>query len=74
MHLFLRIFSGVADSVDPNKTASSGAVKEQCDLSLHCLHMLFCQTLLVQNLRTFTVGALYTFRNWFLCLFFAFLF
>ena len=35
MQLFLRIFSGMANSVDPDQTAPS----EQSDLDLHCLHM-----------------------------------
>ena len=37
----LKMFSGMAKSVDPDQTAP----KEQSDLGLHCLHMPFCQTL-----------------------------
>ena len=41
MQLFLKIFSGMANSVDPDQTA----LKEQSDLGLHSLHMSFCQKL-----------------------------
>ena len=41
MQVFLKILSGMANSVDPDQTAPS----EQSDLGLHCLHMSFCQTL-----------------------------
>ena len=37
MQLFLKILSGIANSVDRNQ--------EQSDLGLHCLHIPFCQTL-----------------------------
>ena len=42
MQFFLKILSGMANSVDLDQTAP----KEQSDLGLHCLHMPFCQTLL----------------------------
>ena len=35
MQLSLKILSGMANSVDPEQTAP--------DLSLHCLHIPFCQ-------------------------------
>ena len=35
----------MANSVDPDQTAPSGAVKEQSDLGLHCLHMPLSDTL-----------------------------
>ena len=38
MQLFLKILSGMANSVDPDQTAPF-------DLGLHHLHMSFCQTL-----------------------------
>ena len=41
MQLFLKIRSGMANSVDPDQTL----LQEQSDLGLHCLHMLFSQTL-----------------------------
>ena len=41
MHLSLKMFSGMANSVDPDQTAP----EEQSDLSLHCLHVAFCQKL-----------------------------
>ena len=42
MQLFLKILSGMVNSVDPDQTAPEEAV-EQSDQRLHCLHMLFCQ-------------------------------
>ena len=51
MPLFLKILSGMANSIDPDQTAPSGManridhVQEQSDLSLYCLHMIFCQQL-----------------------------
>ena len=45
MQLFLKIISGLVNSVDPDQTAPS----------LHCLHLQICQDLDVQNFRTFTV-------------------
>ena len=42
MHLFLKILSGMANSVDPDQTAP----EEQSDQGLHHLHMPFCQKLL----------------------------
>ena len=47
MNLFLKILSGMANSVDPDQTAPS-------DLGLHCLHMPFCQKLWCSKFRTFT--------------------
>ena len=35
---FLKILSGMGNSVDPDQTAQS-------DLGLHCLHIPFCQIL-----------------------------
>ena len=39
MQLFLKILSGMTNSVDPGQT------KEQSDLDLHCLHLSFCRQL-----------------------------
>ena len=41
MQLFLKMLTGMANSVDPDQTAPL----EQSDLGLHCLHMPFIQTL-----------------------------
>ena len=41
MQMSLKIFSGMANSVDPDQTAP----QEQSDLGLHCLQMPFCKTL-----------------------------
>ena len=38
MQFFLKILSGMVNSVDPDQ--------EKSDLGLHCLHMPFCQTFL----------------------------
>ena len=38
MQLFRKILSGMANSVNPDRT-----LKEQSDLSLHCSYMPFCQ-------------------------------
>ena len=49
--IFLKILGEMANSVDPDQTAPSTLIRlllqEQSDLGLHCLHMPFCQTLLV---------------------------
>ena len=51
MHLFLKIPSGMANSVDPDQTAP-----EQSDLGLHGLHMLYLvSNFNLQNFKTFTV-------------------
>ena len=42
MQLFLMIFSGIANSADPDQMAS---FREPSDLGLHCLHMPLCQKL-----------------------------
>ena len=42
MQLFLKILSGMANSVDPDQTAPS-------DLGLHCLHIPICQKLMCTN-------------------------
>ena len=39
MQLFLKMLSGMANSVDPDQIVP----KEQSDLGLHCLHTSFCQ-------------------------------
>ena len=46
MQMFLKILSGMANSVDPDQTAT----KEQSDLGLHCLHIPVCQTLVYKIL------------------------
>ena len=45
MQLFLKIPSGIANSVDPDQTVPSGAV----DLGLHCLHMPFLDRFLKKS-------------------------
>ena len=40
MHMLLKILSGMANSVDPDQTAPSGAV----DLNLHSLHVILSDT------------------------------
>ena len=53
MQLFLKMLSGMANSVDPDQTAPSQTAPEgvlQSDLGLHCFNMLFC------HLRTFTIN------------------
>ena len=39
MQLFLKLLSGMANSIDPDQTTPSGAIWS----GLHCLHMPFCQ-------------------------------
>ena len=51
MQLFLKILSGMTNSVDPDQAAP----KKLSDLGLHCLHMPFCQQLWCTTVRTFTV-------------------
>ena len=61
MQLFLKIFSGIAKSVDPDQHAPLGSFflgkirkkkilqnAEQSDLGLHCLHKPFCLKLWIQ--------------------------
>ena len=52
MQLFLKILSGMTNSVDPDHTAPSGAVWSGSTLFLH---MPFCQTLWCLKFLTFTV-------------------
>ena len=52
VQLFLKMISGMANSVDPDQTAPSGAVWS----GLHCLHMPFCQKLwCTKFVKTFAV-------------------
>ena len=62
MQLFLKILSIIANSVDPDHTAPSGAVlKKKSDLGLHCLHRPLCDKTGVQNFRTSTIKCLFVF-------------
>ena len=47
MQLFPKILSGMANSVEIDQTAPSGADPDQTapDLGLYCLHISFCQKL-----------------------------
>ena len=47
MQMFLKIISGMANSVDPDQTAPK---KEQPDLGLHCLHVTLVYSILGQVL------------------------
>ena len=47
MQLFLKILSGMTNSVDPDQTAHH----KQSDLGLHSLHMRFCKK--KKNKKTF---------------------
>ena len=50
MQLFLKILSGIGNSVDPDQTL----LQRRSYLGLYCLHILFCQKLWFRNFRTIT--------------------
>ena len=52
MKLILLILSKMANSVDPDQTAH----KEQSDLGVHCLHMLFCQKIFIVHFWKQSMG------------------
>ena len=53
MWFFLKILSGMANSVDPDQTAPLG-LKEQSDLGLYCLHMPFVRNFVYEFLGYFS--------------------
>ena len=53
MQLFLKMLSGMANNVDPDQTASSGAV---CSMYTLFTYAKFVRHFNVQNFRTFTIN------------------